>query len=421
MKPNFLTYCNTRQFFTNKWRGDEYHNEFYLSDAELKRWNVTRKELEAMPEIIKVDTNTYNVKGVSKIDISLLKPHGAPMTDLHRYMMKCVCDADLSEDVEMTAYWQMFIRHRKRYAELFFTVDTFAGRVHTPTSGMSKELRPFLLLRGEPVVSFDVSQMQPTLLANVLHDNIGNNEFTDTIDAGVDVYVMLQKKAGLLTRNHAKKLFFQMLFSKPSNEMEMLFKGANFIQWINQYKSVLDARNPHGKEKTYSNLAWLLQTYEVSVMSEIWYKLASNTVPFLTVHDEVICRHTESIIAETLISEVLSKHFKKFKLNKSFIEANELYTADSHVIKPYEVKKSFFEVNSQAYIPRNILTPIRYVISFFDKDKTYTKNEALHLIGIVSNYSTRQVYDVLERLVFEGSVKIQKTNTTGNKTPPLIV
>ena len=106
MNSKFLTYCNTRQFFTNRWKGDEFRNEFYLSDADLLRWNVTRVQVEAMPEIIKAGVNTYNVKGVSRVDISLLKPHGKPLTDLHKFMMQCVCDADLSAGVESTAYWQ---------------------------------------------------------------------------------------------------------------------------------------------------------------------------------------------------------------------------------------------------------------------------------------------------------------------------
>ena len=396
MNSKFLIYCNTRQFFTNRWKGDEFHNEIYLSDYELKKWNITRPQLEAMPEIIKVDNNTYNVEGVNEIDISLMKPHGRPLTDLHKFMMKCVCDADLATGEESTAYWQTFIKHRERFPELFFTVDTFAGRVHTPISGMSKEIRPFLLLRGDPVVSFDVSQMQPTLLANILRENIGNNEFSETIAEGVDVYVMLQKKAGLQTRDEAKKLFFQMLFSKPSNELEKLFAGANFIQWINQYKSIFDDRNPHSKEKTYSNLAWLLQTYEVAMMSEIWRRLKAKRIPFLTVHDEVICRISDEGTAKTIIESVLNKHFKNYKLNIGRTNADAII----------EVLKAEPEPERKAkQAETKTATPIQHIVSFFDKNKSYSKENALRTIGLVSNYSTEQVFDIYERLVYEGTIK----------------
>jgi len=315
MDATFLTYCNTRQFFTNKWKSDVFDNSFYLSDTELKKWNVTRPQLEAMPQIKTVGINHYNIQGVSQIDISLLKPHGRKLTDLHKYMMRCIVKTELPNTLQATPYWNTFLKHRARFAELFFTVDTFAGRVHTPISGICKDIRPYLTLQGEQTVSFDVAQMQPTLLANILYQNIGANEFTDTINNGTDIYSMLQNKAGLSTRNDAKKLFFQMLFGKPSNELERLFEGANFIQWINWYKGETDHRNPHGKEKTYSNLAFLLQTYEVRIMGEIWQNLALKNIPFLTVHDEIIARQTDTKTVKTIIESVLNKHFKSYKLN----------------------------------------------------------------------------------------------------------
>lgn len=312
---NILTYCNTRQFFTNRWKGDVFCNSFHLSDKELKRFNVTRSELEAMPMVKTVGLNTYNIEGVKEIDISLLKPSGQPLTELHRYMMDRVCEAELPETVESTAYWKTFLKHRSNYPELFFTVDSFAGRVHTPISGMSKEIRPFLLLRGETVVSFDVAQMQPTLLANILYQNIGNNAFSDAIFQGVDVYSMLQAKAGLKTRDEAKKRFFEMIFGKPSNELERLFEGANFIQWINGYKSKPDPRNPHHRAKPYSNLAWLLQTYEVRVMGEVWQKLGEAGMAFSSVHDEIICTQSDCLQVQQIIETVLNKHFQTYKLN----------------------------------------------------------------------------------------------------------
>ena len=315
MYTKLLTYLNTRQFFTNRWKGDVFDNSFYLSDMELQAYNITRGQLEAMPQIKTVGLNRYNVQEVSEIDISLIKPHGRKLTDLHRYMLQCVVDTELPTTVEKTAYWNTFTKHRARFPELFFTVDEFAGRVHSPISGMSKVIRPFLLLHGEAVTSFDVAQMQPTLLAKILYNEIGSNEFTDTINNGTDIYTMLQQKSGLSTRNDAKKLFFQMLFSKPSNKLEQLFEGANFIQWINWYKSTIDPRNTHSKEKPYSNLAFLLQTYEVRIMGEIWANLARLNVPFLTVHDEIIARQTDTETAKTIIESVLNKHFASFKLN----------------------------------------------------------------------------------------------------------
>ena len=63
---------------------------------------------------------------------------------------------------------------------------------------------------------------------------------------------------------------------------------------------------------------------------------------------------------------------------------------------------------------KKVFTPISEILTFFDKEKIYTKEEALRLIGLVSNYSTRQVYDVYERLAFEGAIKIQENTNSKN-------
>lgn len=311
----FLTYCNTRQFLTNRWKGDIFSNAFYLSDAELKRWHVTRVQLEAMPQIKTVGVNKYNVIGVESIDISLVRPHGQPLTDLHSWMLERVCETELPEGVEVTPYWNSFLKHRSQFPTLFFTVDEFAGRVHTPISGMSRDLRPLLLLRNEKTCSLDVAQMQPTLLGTILQQAVGENSFSAAINEGSDVYLMLMQTAKLKSRDEAKKRFFQILFGKPNEDLAKLFEGANWIEWINKYKSTIEPRNPHGKEKTYSNLAWILQTLEVRVMSEIWRKLAEDAIPFLTIHDEIIVCEKDINKTLDIMNEILKNHFKTFKIN----------------------------------------------------------------------------------------------------------
>ena len=316
----FLIYCNTKQLFTNNRNGDEFVHDFYLSNDELKRWHVTRPQVECMPEIIKiVDSNSnktlYRVQGVSEIDVSLIKRRGQPLTDLHQWMLKRVCETDLPTDIETTPYWQLFIQHRESYPGLFFTVDDFAGRVHTPVSNTHRTDRPKLLLRNEPTVSFDVAQMQPTLLGKVLQQAVGKNSYSDAINEGKDIYVMLQTTAGLATRDEAKKRFYKITFGWPNDKLALMFNGEAWINWINEYKQAREPRNPHNKEKPHSNLAWLLQNYEVQIMGEVWRLLAENALPFLTVHDEIICRATDAKQVETIFNKVLSNHFATYKIS----------------------------------------------------------------------------------------------------------
>ena len=309
----FLTYCNTRQFLTNRWKGEIFSNSFYLSDAELKRWHVTRVQLEAMSEIKTVGLNKYNVIDVGCIDISLVRPHGQPLTDLHSWMLKRVCETELPVNIECTQYWNSFIKHCENNSEQFFTVDNFSGRIHTPISGMRRDLRPLLLLRGEKTCSFDVAQMQPTLLAKILTANVGGNDFSKAIDNGTDIYILLQKKANLSSRDEAKKLLFKILFGYPSKALSELFGDADWINWINDYKSRTENRNTH-QSKPHTNLAWLLQNIEVKLMSQVWQKLAEAGLPFLSVHDEIICRQSDELKVLSIFNSELSKHFINFKI-----------------------------------------------------------------------------------------------------------
>lgn len=309
---NLLTYCNTRQYLTNRWIGDTLHNEFYISDTDLKRFNATRVQLEQLPEIITVGYNTYKVQGVNEINLSLVRPHGQPLTELHRWMLERVCETDLPSNVEITPYWKTFLRHREQLPELFMTVDKFANRVHTAVSGLSRDLRPHLLLRGQKTVSLDIFQCQPTLLGLILKQGVGENEFSNTIDRGEDVYLLLQSNAKLGSRNEAKKRFFQIVFGRVNDNLAQLIEPI-CADWINNYKSTYLPKNPKG-DKLYNNLAWLLQNSEVQIMSEIWQRLAENGIPFLTVHDELIVCENDSDNVLTIMNEILKPQFKQIKI-----------------------------------------------------------------------------------------------------------
>jgi hypothetical protein len=119
----------------------------------------------------------------------------------------------------------------------------------------------------------------------------------------------------LNNRNEGKTKFFEIAFGTPSNELAAIFGDSDWIRWVNEYKTRRITGNPHNKEKPHSNLAWLLQTYEVKLMRLVWKKLAACGIKFLSVHDEIIVRIQDSPTAEGIFKEVLSGIFPYFKLN----------------------------------------------------------------------------------------------------------
>lgn len=316
MEHQFITYIRTKMLFQQRLRHLSNNNVF-IHECDLQRFNVSKELLFHFEQTkqIQRENNLFRVLNSGNVDLSLLKKQGTKLTPLHEWMRDILNMVILPDRINAPVYFDTFLKCRDKYMSLFFIVDEFCGRVHTPVSSLKHELRPFLILCNEKTISLDVSQMQPTLLANILLQNVGENSFSNAINEGVDVYVMLQNKAQLKSREEAKKRFFQILFGKPNKELEQLFDGENWIKWINDYKIINEPRNPHGKEKPYSNLAWLLQNYEVFIMSKVWRSLAENAIPFLSVHDEIICRQSDIEKVKTIFSTELSKHFKSYKIN----------------------------------------------------------------------------------------------------------
>lgn len=238
------------------------------------------------------------------------------LTPLHRYMRDQLMNVELAvSDDKIPVYFKAFLKHREEGLDAFFTVDAFSGRVHTPIVNLKHDLRKHLRFYGKPLRSLDVRQMQPTILAKVIHDSIGDNPLSNAVFSGEDVYELLQNRdRSIKSRAEAKKFLFQLIFGKPMNGIGRMFEGdISWVDWINHYKSVREPRNPHHGER-HTNLAWLLQYNEVKIMCFIWERLWKRHIPFLTIHDDILCRPCDEDTVFKIMNEELSRHFKHFSI-----------------------------------------------------------------------------------------------------------
>ncbi len=329
----FLTLLRTKQFLSLRLRAvndsegvhipqkDVIEREYFIyplynRKEELQKL-IDAGELEITEEIINgKKTLFYRALQPGPIDLSLVKlkdqPEYGPDTET---MKRNLLAVSLTQGAASTEYFDLFLANRDTYLDLFFTVDRFAKRIHTPVSNFHRTHRPGILLNGEKTASLDVKTMQPLILGLLLKKYVGHNQFSTWIDLGEDIYVMLQNKAGLKTRDEGKKRYFEIAYGPANNELARLFGQANWISWINAFKSSVLAANPHNKAKRYSNLAWLLQTTEVKIMRKVWRRLNEENIIFLSVHDEIIAKAKEQAKAESLMHEVLSKEFNYYKIN----------------------------------------------------------------------------------------------------------
>ena len=258
-----------------------------------------------------------------RVDFSLLEltkrkdKQTIPLTPLHVWMREQLRFVELPGVAkrDIPVYFKAFLEHQKGNIAPFFSVDAFSNRVHSPVVNLKGDYRFKLRFHKSKIISLDVKQMQPTILAKVLQDSMGENSFSTAIFKGEDVYVHLQKEAGLPQRKDAKKYLFQLIFGKPMNDIGKMFKGeTKWVDWINDYKRRTEEKNPH-KENRHTNLAWLLQYSEVQVMTGIWQRLKDKDIPFLTIHDEILCKEEDKDVVYDIMEDELKKHFSFFKIN----------------------------------------------------------------------------------------------------------
>ena len=325
----FLKFVRSKMLTKVLRKGEEDSKGVYLGQADIERffpYPKCNKKAEIQCLIDKGELIVTPIKSSNGFcyeakpgayDLSLLKPIIQKPDALTQKIKNHLRLVSLPVDAPSTPYFNLFLKHGNQYTDLFFNVDNFSGRVHTPVSSFHRTHRPNLLLNGEPIASFDVAQSQPTILAKILKANIGENAFSSWINSGKDVYEILQEKAGLKDRDESKNLFYLISFSKPNDQLLKYFGEADWISWINKYKSSIDRRNPKHETKPHSNMAWMLQMTEVLIMRKIWNELANINIPFLTVHDEIICCQSDAFRVRLIMDEILSKEYPVYKLNIS--------------------------------------------------------------------------------------------------------
>ena len=329
MEHYFTTYVRTKLVFQHRFKGLKDYDTVKIYVYELKKLNVNKGpllySLKQDGEIWYDDKGNFRpIKRDGPLDPSLLEvtrkrvKERVRLTPLHLWMRQQLLHVTLSMPVsDIPVYFSSFLDLRRTQIESFFTVDSFSGRVHTPVVNLKGEFREYLRFHNRKLVSLDVKQMQPTILAKVLEDNVGSNSFADAIFRGEDVYLILQRGAKLSTRPEAKKLLFQLIFGKPKEDIGKMFEGdTSWVDWINSYKKKVEPRNPHSKD-LHTNLAWLLQFNEVKIMTDVWQELMDQEIPFLTIHDAVLCSKVHSKAVFSIMEEKLSKHFTNFEVTMS--------------------------------------------------------------------------------------------------------
>jgi hypothetical protein len=190
----------------------------------------------------------------------------------------------------------------------YIVEDNFGKRVHTIISRLPKKIRSnYVYLNGERTVEIDLAQSQPTILGKVLESEIGANSFSYAV-RNKDVYLELVNNIEGITRDDAKKIFYQIAFGKHKTKYTDMFFSLfpDTQDYISKIKSAIMKNNPSNKR--HSNLAFMLQQRESNIFRQVWGRLRKERVLFLTVHDSLIIQEKNLTRYLPVITKELSKH-----------------------------------------------------------------------------------------------------------------
>ncbi len=332
-QQRFLKYIRTKMVFTLRYKTDKeglqpiairindinkmfFPSPMYDSEKEIQQL-IDLGELSVFRS---GKVHTYEALKPGGFDLNLLPAKPIPENSIIRQMLYNISLVSLPPDAARTPYFDLFLKYKNARPDLFFTVDNFSGRIHTPVSSFQKIYRSNLLLNFQETSSLDVATMQPLILGKILNTVVGDNEYSELINNGEDIYLLIKDKMKLTTRDEAKSKFYKITFGWASESLSEMFGQATWINWINEYKSKPELRNgkpkvlSNGKISYHNNLAWLLQKTEVKIMMKVWAKLVGLEIPFLSVHDEIIIQANRLKEAEKVMKEVLSIDFQYFKI-----------------------------------------------------------------------------------------------------------
>lgn len=337
----FLKYVRTKMVFRLKIKSEtEGMKAVYISIEEIEKRFFKYNRKDQIQHLVNAGElevtqrgKAFNYKALKPggFDLSLIKTEPLPDDRITKTMISHLKNVSMPPDAERTEYFDLFLKYKIKAINLFFKIDDFSKRVHTPVTTQKSTHRPNLLLYGKETTGLDAQTMQPLILGKILYSQIGENDFSHWIENGNDIYLMLKERLGINTRGEAKKVFYKISYSYPNKDLAKIFGDANWINWINEYKSKPEPRNKKvkyledGSISYHNNLSWLLQNTEVKVMRKVWETLANAQIPFLTVHDEVIIQRERANEAYNLFSEVMAKEFNYFKINGKVIEEVKHY------------------------------------------------------------------------------------------------
>ena len=207
--------------------------------------------------------------------------------------------------------------------DIFYSIDSTSGRFHSNVTNMAKSLRPYLRIKGEPLVNLDIKNSQP-YLSTILLTNPGKVSFMTknpafalllqslkvSLSQDVKEYISLVNSGQLyeylmdefsieglcLTRKETKVQVLRILFARnrmPDDEInrkcKQIFK--NRFPKVDRMFSKIRGSEKGDHFQNFKRFAILLQSIESYLILDVILKRIYKELPgtiAITCHDSIM-------------------------------------------------------------------------------------------------------------------------------------
>lgn len=245
----------------------------------------------------------------------LMKPESTSLNHVHKKMRETLKHVGVLPGTNTTIYCNQFLQHKESYSHLFFAVDNFSGKVHTPFTSMLPYTRKNILIDSAPTKCISVSSIQALTLSLVLQAEKGRNSFTSMVNSGIDIYQKVSDVLKLSSREKGKEKFIGSLLAPPNNDLFEIFGASSWINWLNSFKRKKVKHNRYCSKVRNSNVLWAMQSKEVEVMQRVWKRLTESNILFLSVNDEIIVKESDVSQALELYKDTFDYYFPCYTIN----------------------------------------------------------------------------------------------------------
>ncbi len=190
--------------------------------------------------------------------------------------------------------------------------NTTNNRLDTNLTNMAKILTNEVCSENN-FVQFDLCNSQFAVLSDWLEDKIDTEDFKKFKEHsyGGTLYEFIMKELNLENRLEAKKMMFELMFSKEDYKSNLKSKLKSL------FPSVVELVDTYKKEKGYNNFSIMLQQRESEIFIDgLWKQIKKKKIFCTPKHDCLIVKKEDAEKVEKIISEYFDKIQFKGKIVK---------------------------------------------------------------------------------------------------------